>query len=231
VVGVEEIKIGDNDNLSAMIANLIDADLLIILTDQQGLFTADPRYHADAQLIQEVLDITDSIKALASGSGTDMGVGGMVTKLQAAELATRSGVTCIITSGHEPDVLWRIVEGGEALGTRFPTKITHVESRKRWLLTEPAHGSLIVDEGAKRAICQNQKSLLPAGVCGLAGNFARGEIVIVKDQQQKALARGIINYKSSDIEAIQGRHSTDIEAVLGYNYGDTLIHRDNLVFL
>jgi glutamate 5-kinase len=231
VVGVEEIKIGDNDNLSALIANLIDADLLIILTDQPGLFTADPRLVAEARLIQEVHNIDDSIRALASGSGTNMGVGGMVTKLQAAELATRSGVSCIIASGHEPDVLWRIVEGGEPLGTRFPAKISHVESRKRWLLTEPAHGSLIVDDGAKRAICQNQKSLLPAGVLGLEGNFARGETVVVKDQRQTALARGIINYNSNDIDAIKGRHSAEIETILGYNYGDTIIHRDNLVVL
>ena len=229
VVGVEEIKIGDNDNLSALIANLIDADLLLILTDQPGLFTADPRTDADAELIAEVPAITDAIRALAAGSGTNMGVGGMVTKLQAAELATRSGVTCVIAGGHEPDVLLRIVQKGEALGTRFPAKISHVESRKRWIITEPAQGILIVDQGAKQAIVHNHRSLLSVGILNLEGGFAHGDIVIIRDERAKEIGRGIVNYRAEDIQAIKGRHSKDIEAILGYNYGDTIIHRDNLV--
>ena len=231
VVGVEEIKIGDNDTLSAMIANLIDADLLLILTDQPGLFTADPRLYADAELIPEVASITDSIRALAAGSGSNMGVGGMITKLEAAQLATRSGVECIIASSSEPEVLLRLIERGELLGTRFPAKISHVESRKRWILTEPAQGKLIVDQGARRAMLENQKSLLPVGVLRVEGDFARGETVVVKDQGGQEICRGITNYKASDIEAIKGRHSEQIEAILGYNYGTTLIHRDNMVIL
>jgi glutamate 5-kinase len=231
VVGVEEIKIGDNDTLSALIGNLIDADLLLMLTDQPGLFTADPRTNADAELIVEVDSITDSIRALASGSGTNMGVGGMITKLEAAQLAIRSGVECIIASSGEPDVLLRIIEQGEMLGTHFPAKISHIESRKRWILAEPAQGSLIVDQGAKYAIIKNQKSLLPVGVLQVAGNFQRGETVVVKDQQGQALCRGITNYKASDVEAIKGHHSDKIEAILGYNYSSTIIHRDNLVIL
>jgi len=231
VVGVEEIKIGDNDNLSALIANLIDADLLLILTDQPGLFTADPRTNAEAELISEVTEITDSIRALASGSGTNMGVGGMVTKLQAAELATRSGVVCIIAAGGEPDVLLRIVEAGEALGTRFPAKMSHVESRKRWILTEPAQGTVVVDAGARRALVQQQKSLLPVGVVGLSGQFAYGDIVVIQDQAGHEIGRGVINYPAQDVQAIRGQHSANIEPILGYNYGHTLIHRDNLVII
>lgn len=231
VVGVEEIKIGDNDNLSALIANLIDADLLVILTDQPGLFTADPRTDATAKLIREVPTITEAIKALAAGSGTNMGVGGMVTKIQAAQLATRSGVACVIAWGNEPDVLLRLIEGGEAIGTRFPAPLSHLESRKRWLLAEPVHGCLTVDEGAKRAICQNHKSLLPVGVLTVEGTFARGETVIVRDQAGQDLCRGIVNYKAADIRAIQGHHSDRIEKILGYYYSSTIIHRDSMVIL
>jgi glutamate 5-kinase len=229
VVGVEEIKIGDNDNLSALIANLVDADLLLILTDQPGLFTADPRTHADAELIAEVPAITDDIRALAAGSGTHMGVGGMITKLQAAELATRSGVDCVIASGHEPDVLLRIVQNGEALGTRFRAKMSHIESRKRWIITEPAHGILVADRGAKQAVVHNQRSLLSVGILSVEGNFARGDIVILRDEAGNEIGRGVVNYGAQDIQAIKGRHSKEIEAILGYNYGDTIIHRDNLV--
>jgi len=231
VVGVEEIKIGDNDNLSALIANLVDADLLVILTDQPGLFTADPRRSADAELISEVSEITDVIRALAGGTDTGMGVGGMSTKIQAAELATRSGVETIIASGHEPNVLVRLIRGGESLGTRFPAKISHVESRKRWILAESSRGSLIVDKGAARAVTQQQKSLLPAGVANIEGDFARGSTVTVKNEAGEEICRGMVNYNSQDVCAIRGHHSNKIEEILGYNYSPTIIHRDNLVIL
>ena len=229
VVGVSEIKIGDNDNLSALIANLIDADLLLLLTDQPGLFTADPRINPKAELIREVTHITDSIRALASGSGTNMGVGGMVTKIEAAELAIQSGVTCIIVGGDIPNVLPRIIDDKEALGTHFVSRISHIESRKRWILTEPVQGYLVVDAGARRAICENQRSLLGAGVIDINGTFDRGALVVIQDQDHQPLARGIVNYSAPDIEAIKQQHSDQIEAILGYNYGRTIVHRDNMV--
>ena len=231
VVGVEEIKIGDNDNLSALVANLIDADRLIILTDQRGLFTADPRHHADAELIAEVPAITDDIHALAGGTDSAMGVGGMSTKIQAAQLATRSGVETVIASGHEPDVLVRLVLHAESLGTRFPPKISHVESRKRWILAEPVAGTLVVDDGAAKAVTRGNRSLLPAGIIGVRGDFPRGATVAIEDERGKKRGRGIANYKSADIVAISGRQSDEIESILGYNYGDTVIHRDNLVVI
>lgn len=231
VVGVEEIKIGDNDNLSALIANLIDADRLIILTDQPGLFTADPRLNTDAELIGEVPAITDSIRALAGGSGTTIGVGGMSTKIEAAQLATRSGVETIIASGHIPNVLLRLIQQGESLGTRFPAKISHVESRKRWILAERALGELLVDDGAAEAITQHNKSLLPAGIMAVEGDFVRGATVIIKNQAGAVICRGVAGYKAEDLRAIQGRHSDKIEEILGYNYGPTAVHRDNMVIL
>ncbi len=231
VVGVEEIKIGDNDNLSALIANLVDADLLVILTDQAGLYTADPRRDAAAELITEVSEITDAIRALAGGTNSKMGVGGMSTKIQAAELATRSGVETIIASGHEPNVLVRLIQHRENLGTRFPAKISHVESRKRWILAEASRGGLIVDDGAAKAVTRQQKSLLPAGILKVEGAFARGATVVVKNQAEQEICRGTVNYKAQDIRALQGHHSNKIEEILGYNYGLTVIHRDNLVIL
>ena len=231
VVGVEEIKIGDNDNLSALIANLIDADLLLLLTDQPGLFTADPRFNREAELINEVTTITESIMALAGDTSTVMGTGGMSTKIQAAQLATRSGVETIIASGLEVDVISRIVQGGEALGTRFTTNISQVESRKRWLLAEPVRGRLVVDAGAARALIKQGKSLLPVGILGVEGDFLRGSILLVQAQAGQALCRGITNYKASDIQLIKGQHSAEIEGILGFNYGRNVIHRDNLVVL
>ncbi|MEM7031892.1 MAG: glutamate 5-kinase [Chloroflexota bacterium] len=231
VVGVEEIRIGDNDNLSALIANLVDADLLLILTDQKGLFTADPRKHKTAELIPEVTSITESLRQLASGSGTNMGVGGMITKIQAAELAMRSGVDCIIAAGKEPDVILRVVDRQEKIGTHFRPKISHIESRKRWILTEPAQGNLTVDAGAKEAILQKQKSLLPVGIIDVEGQFSRGEIVVIQDQTKQPFCRGIVNYKANDITAIKGKHSDQIEPALGYNFSNTIIHRDNLVVI
>jgi len=231
VVGVEEIKIGDNDNLSALVANLIDADRLIILTDQPGLFTADPRQNTEAKLIAEVPAITDDIRALAGGTATGMGVGGFSTKIQAAQLATRSGVETVIASGHEPDVLVRLILRGEALGTRFVAHISHVESRKRWILAEAVSGALVVDDGAATAITRRHRSLLPAGIVTVRGEFPRGATVAIEDLQGQKCGRGITNYKAADIRAILGHQSDEIEGILGYNYGHTIIHRDNLVAL
>lgn len=229
-VAVEEIKIGDNDNLSALVANLVDADLLIMLTDTAGLFTADPRLDPAAELITEVRAIDDRIRKLAGTSVTGRGVGGMVTKLQAAELATRSGTDVVIAAGGIENIIPRLV-AGEALGTRFYATASRVESRKRWILTEAPRGTVAVDAGATRALLKNGKSLLPVGVTRVDGNFERGETVSVVDPSGREIGRGITNYSASSLLQIRGMRSDETEDVLGYNYGAEVIHRDNLVIV
>ncbi len=230
VVGIEEIKIGDNDNLSALVANAVDADLLIILTDQAGLFTADPRLDPNARLISEVKAIDERIRRLARGSASGVGTGGMTTKIQAAELATRSGTEVIITSGAEPDVLLRLI-AGEASGTRFLTTVSSVESRKRWILAESPRGDICLDGGAVEALVQHGKSLLPAGVTGVHGEFERGQTVRLLSPDGSDIARGIANYDAFSLAAIQGHHSSEIPAILGHQYGPTVVHRDDLVLI
>jgi glutamate 5-kinase len=214
VVAIDEIKIGDNDNLSALVANLVDADVLIILTDQAGLFTADPRLVPDARLIPEVSVIDDRVRRLASGSGSSVGTGGMATKIQAAELATRSGTQVIIAAGAEADVLLRLV-AGEALGTRFVTAVSRVDSRKRWILAESPKGEIFMDRGAVKAIVENGKSLLPVGVTGVDGQFERGDTVRLLASDGGEVARGITNYDASSLVAIKGYHSGEIPVILG----------------
>lgn len=228
VVAIDEIKIGDNDNLSALVANLVDADLLVILTDQAGLYTADPRLDPHAQLLHEVQTIDDTIRKLAGDSGSGVGTGGMVTKLEAAELATRSGTAVIIAAGAERDILLRLV-AHEPLGTRFPATVSHVESRKRWILAEPAGGSIVVDAGAAEAIVKAGKSILAVGVTEVRGQFRRGQTVRVYNERGKEIARGMTNYDAVDLIAIRGHRSDEILAILGYQYGPTVVHRDHLV--
>lgn len=228
VVAVDEIKFGDNDKLSAMVANLVDADLLIILTDQLGLFTADPRHNTNAELIQQVITIDETIRAVAGGSSGTVGTGGMTTKIEAAELATRSGTEVVIAPGNEPDSILRIVQG-EALGTRFPSQLSHVESRKRWILAEAPQGSIKIDEGAVNALANAGKSLLVVGMTEVSGNFERGATVQVLNGRNQEIGRGIANYSALSLRAICGKQSHQIAEILGYEYGPTAIHRDNLV--
>ncbi len=230
VVAVDEIKVGDNDNLSALVANLIDADLLIILTDQPGLFTADPRKDVNARLITQVTTIDEQIWTMASGSSGDIGTGGMVTKIEAAELATRSGAEVIIAPGSEPDGILRVVRG-EPLGTRFLTQVSRVESRKRWILAEAVQGSVMIDDGAARAVLNQNKSLLVVGVIQVTGNFERGAIVRVLNQAGQEIGRGLAHYNAANLQAICGRRSDQIANILGFDYGPTAIHRDNLVIV
>jgi len=233
VVAVEEIegaKIGDNDNLSALVANLVDADLLVLLTDQAGLFTTDPRLHPDARLIQRVERIDEEIEQLAGESG-ERGVGGMTTKIQAAKLATAGGSDVVIADGREKEILVRLSEG-EALGTLFPATVDRLESRKRWMLTGLSlKGSIVVDAGAARALRQEKRSLLPAGIRRVEGPFERGDAIAICDSEGQRIACGIASYGSSDIESIQGLRSERIEEVLGYQYGAEVVHRDNMVLL
>ncbi len=229
-VAVEEIKVGDNDNLSAQIAALLDADLLILLTDQEGLYDRNPHLHPDARLIPEVRDIDEHIWKLAGGTTNHLGTGGMVTKLQAAQLAVRSGTRTVIAHGRLPDVLLRVVQG-ERVGTTFLPASNHLESRKRWLLAERPQGTLQVDEGAARVLRENGASLLPVGVRAVQGDFERGAIVRIVDSGQRSLAQGLTNYTSLELAQLCGRRSQEIIEVLGYTYGDEAVHRDNMVII
>lgn len=234
VVAVDEIegaKIGDNDNLSALVANLVDADLLALLTDQGGLYTADPRLDPSAKPIQRVDTIDEKVEALAAGTSSGAGVGGMTTKIQAARLATGGGTDVVIASGTEPGVLLRLANG-EAAGTLFPATVDRLESRKRWMLAGlSVKGSIVVDAGAARVLRQEKKSLLPAGVQDVKGNFVRGDAVDVLDADGRRIAYGIANYDSGEILRIRGVRSDRIEEVLGHNYGGEVVHRDNMVCL
>ncbi len=225
-----EIRVGDNDNLSALVASLVEADLLVMLTDQPGLFTADPRTHPEAQLIAEVARIDDATFETAGGAGSPQGTGGMATKLQAAQLAGRSGVTTIITSGSLPNVLIRILEG-EAIGTRFPAQTTHMESRKRWLMMEKPRGVIHIDEGAAKKLLTAGASLLPVGITKVTRDFHRGAVVSVVGPRGAAIAHGLTNYDSDDLRKIQGVKSPQIVDILGYSYGDAVIHRNHMVVL
>jgi glutamate 5-kinase len=234
VVAIDEIqgaRFGDNDNLSAMVANLIDADLLIILSDIAGLYTADPGVDPDAQLIPEVKKIDDKIFALAGGSRGGLGTGGMNTKLQAAKMATACGITVIICKGSEPDVMVRLANG-EEIGTRFLPTANKLESRERWMLAGlSVKGKLVVDEGAVAALNKQHSSLLAAGIQDVGGIFGRGDLVNVFDYKGNRLGSGITNYGSDDILKIKGLHSRKISGLLGYDYGSEVIHRNNLIIL
>jgi glutamate 5-kinase len=230
-VATSELRVGDNDTLSAYVANLVDADMLIILTDITGLYTADPRHDPDARLIETVPEIDEHIWAMARGSGTHRGTGGMYTKIQAADLATRSGTQVIITSGNLADVVLRVVQG-ENLGTRFATNVTHLESRKRWLLAETVlHSRITVDAGAVHALTRQGKSLLPAGVTSVEGSFDRGQTIRIYDTDNHEIARGMTQYRAADLTLIQGQQSSRIAEVLGYAYGPEVVHRDDMVIL
>jgi glutamate 5-kinase len=231
-VATEEIRVGDNDNLSALVANLIEADLLVLLTDQEGLFTSDPRHDPNARLIPEVAapEIPAEVWQAAGGTAGGLGTGGMLTKLQAADLARRSGCTVIIAHGSLPDVLIRIAQQ-EAVGTRLLPLATALESRKRYLLAgRRASGILRIDEGAAHALAQGG-SLLPVGIRAIEGRFERGDTVRVVSLAGKEIALGLCNYSAADLGRLAGRQSAEIEALLGYTYGDEAIHHNNMVLL
>jgi glutamate 5-kinase len=234
VVAIDEIegaKFGDNDNLSAMVANLVDADLLLILTDTVGLCTADPHCDPDACLIPEVERIDSRIERLAAGTSSRQGIGGMVTKVEAAKLATASGVTVVIADGREPDVILRLANG-EAIGTRFCPITDQLESRKRWMVSYLSTNSrLTVDSGAAGALKKHKGSLLASGIEGVDGKFQRGDVVTIYDHNGSIVGCGITNYSADDVRAIRGVHSKDIVNRLGYDYGAEVVHRNNLVVL
>jgi glutamate 5-kinase len=234
VVAVEELgdaRFGDNDNLSAMVANLVDADLLVILTDIAGLYTADPHTHPEAMLIKEVRNIDNTVESMAGDTKGKLGTGGMSTKIEAARLATSSGVRVVIADGRESGVIGRLLQG-ESIGTGFIAAVDKLESRERWMLSGLCtQGCLVVDDGAASALINQNKSLLPSGIKKVQGRWERGDIVDVLDQSGDRLASGITNYSSQDVEEIKGLKSSQIVQRLGYDYGAEIIHRNNMVLL
>jgi glutamate 5-kinase len=231
-VAVEEIKVGDNDNLSALVASLIEADLLVLLTDVDGLYTSDPAKDAAAVKLDTVDAITDEIERLVWRSTSAGSVGGMATKLQAAQKAAAAGVPMVIASGRAQGVLARILRG-ETAGTYFAPKADRLGARKRWIaFAVPPQGRLTVDAGALEALTRQGRSLLPSGVTKVDGDFAAGEVVaLVGEADGRDFARGLVNFDASELRKIQGAKTREIEQRLGYKSFDEVIHRDNLVVL
>lgn len=242
-VSVDELKLGDNDVLAATVAALVDADVLFIATDIDGLFDANPRINRDAKPVQVVAQVSASLMAAAGGSGSAAGTGGMRTKLEAAQRAAASGVPTVLFNGTRADVLSALARD-RLIGTRIHAARTRMAARKHWLQHAPAEaGGIVVDDGAAHAMVEKGASLLPGGVLAADGDFRRGDLVEIRHRRMHVrageeggcidvpLARGVSQYSAADIRRIARRHSRDIEAALGYNYGDTIVHRDDLVLL
>ncbi|MEW5839012.1 MAG: glutamate 5-kinase [Pseudomonadota bacterium] len=230
-VATEEIRFGDNDTLAALVANLVEADVLVILTDQQGLYTADPRKHPEARLLSEVRASDPALAGMASAEGGALGRGGMATKVRAAQRAARSGAATLIAAGSEPDVLTRLANG-EEVGTVFLPDKEPLLARKQWLASQlHVAGRLHIDAGAARVLREQGRSLLPVGVVGVDGAFQRGDLVAVIAPDGAEVARGLVNYGADDARKIQGQPSHALPALLGYEDEAELVHRDNLVLI
>lgn len=228
-VVTDEIKVGDNDTLAALVTNLIEADALVILTDQAGLYTADPRSHPDARLLSRVKAGDPRLEAMAGGAGSLIGKGGMLTKVLAARRAASAGAHTIVASGRESKVLQRLV-GGEMIGTSFIADTAKLTARKQWIADQlQLRGALVLDAGALKALLRDGKSLLPIGVSEVQGDFARGDVVACLSQAGAEVGRGLINYASSEARRIIGKPSSEIESLLGFVEEPELIHRSNLV--
>jgi glutamate 5-kinase len=228
-VSVDEIKLGDNDSLAAMVADLVQADLLLILTDIDGLYTADPRHDPTAEFIPEIPRITPAVEAMAGLSHHAAARGGMITKIQAAKKLAASGIPTVIANGFRPGIVAALL-AGEAVGTLFHPERRFWRGRKRWIVTTlRPRGALIVDEGAKAAIVSEGRSLLPSGILSIDGEFEFGDLVRCCDPSGTEFARGLVNYPGRDVQLIKGLHTSKIEGRLGHKYCDEVIHRDNLV--
>ncbi|MEY3153701.1 MAG: gamma-glutamyl kinase [Pseudomonadota bacterium] len=228
-VVTDEIKVGDNDTLAALVTNLIEADALVILTDQAGLYTADPRSHPDARLLSRVKAGDPRLEAMAGGAGSLIGKGGMLTKVLAARRAASAGAHTIVASGRESKVLQRLA-GGEMIGTSFIADTAKLTARKQWIADQlQLRGALVLDAGALKALLRDGKSLLPIGVSEVQGDFARGDVVACLSQAGAEVGRGLINYASSEARRIIGKPSSEIESLLGFVEEPELIHRSNLV--
>jgi glutamate 5-kinase len=230
-VVVDEIKFGDNDNLSALVTNVAESDLLVILTDVDGLYSADPGENPDARLIPLVHGITRELERAAGGSASSVGTGGMATKVAAAKKAAKNGVPTILVAGKRAGILAAAM-GGEEVGTLFLPQGTGLNRRKHWIAytLKPA-GRVTVDDGARNVLLKQGKSLLPSGVVGVDGRFERGACVRICGMDGSEFARGLSDYSSGEIARLAGHNSSEIEALLGYRYADVIIHRDNLVVL
>lgn len=230
-VVTDEIRFGDNDTLGSLVANLIEADTLVILTDQQGLYSADPRKNPDAVFVQHAIAGDVSLEKMAGGAGSSVGTGGMLTKILAAKRAARSGASTVIASGRENNVLVRLA-AGEVIGTHLNATEMKINARKQWMADHlQLRGKLILDEGALKVISQDGKSLLPIGVVAVEGTFERGEVVACCDAQGKEIARGLVNYSANEVQRIMRKPSAQIVNILGYVEENELIHRDNLVLV
>lgn len=230
-VAVEEIEFGDNDNLSALVASLINADLLINLSDIEGFYTSNPHINPEAELITFVEKITPDIENLASKTDSSLGTGGMKTKLQAAKIAINAGVSLVIASGQKQGIINKITRG-EVTGTLFPAQAKALHSRKRWIAFCPTiQGSITVDKGAQKAVVTEGRSLLPSGILWVDGNFERGDTVRVLDEKGNEFARGLVNYSAKDLLKIKGERTKEIYNILGDESESEAIHRDNLVII
>ena len=228
-VATDEIRLGDNDTLGALVTNLVEANCLIILTDQPGLYTGDPRNDPDATLVMNAHAGDPELENMAGGAGSSVGTGGMLTKILAAKRAARSGAHTVICSGREDNVLLRLADG-ESLGTQLVSRQETLAARRQWLADHlQLRGSVVIDDGAVRALQEDGKSLLPVGVKGIMGDFLRGDVVAIVDGEGNEIARGLTNYSSSEARRITGVPSAAIESELGYMDEPELIHRDNLV--
>lgn len=230
-VTTEEIKFGDNDTLAALVANLVEAEMLLLLTDTDGLYEQDPRINKEANLIPEAYANDVNLDAMVSNLPGQFGRGGMFTKIRAARLAARSGASTLIAKGSEPNIIARLMQG-EAVGTLLLPDAEPLAARKQWLAGQlQSHGKLVLDDGAVKVLRESGRSLLPVGVTSVQGDFVRGEVVACCDQQGKEIARGLVNYSAQEARKIRGRPSGEIETLLGYVDEPELIHRDNLVLV
>ncbi len=230
-VVTDEIRFGDNDTLASLVANLIEADALVILTDQSGLYSADPRKNPDAQFIQHAIAGDEALEKMAGGAGSTVGTGGMLTKILAAKRAARSGAHTVIASGREANVLVRLASG-EAVGTHLRTEQAKMLAKKQWMADHlRVSGELHLDAGAVKVLRTDGKSLLPVGVIGVEGSFERGDVVACLDPQGQTVARGLVNYSSAETARILRQPSSEIASILGYVDEAELIHRDNLILL
>ncbi len=232
VVAIDEFKIGDNDNLSALVSSLVDADLDILLSDIDGLYTANPKTHPEAQLVELVEEVTPELEATAGGAGSQNATGGMLTKLQAAKNAMGAGVAMIIANGEDPDVIRQILRG-DTIGTLFVPRQSHLRFRNQWLaFGSRISGRITVDAGLAQALQQKGScSILPVGITGVEGHFESGATVSVVSQTGRELARGLVNYNAEEVTQIKGCKTSEIEGKIGYKHSDEVIHRDNLVML
>lgn len=227
-VAVEEIRFGDNDTLAALVACLVDADLLILLTDLDGYYTADPNINKDAELIPEIYEITQEIEAAAGGRGSALATGGMETKIMAAKVSMQAGIPLVIASGMRKGILQAVLKG-EQVGSLFVPREDRLQARKLWIaFGSPVQGTLVVDAGAAAALLKKGKSLLPTGVVRVEGSFTAGNVVSIVNPKGQEIARGISNYSAQALQLIKGHNSRQIKEILGYHDYDEVVHRDNL---